>query len=231
MSAAAGWYKDPTGIVGTDRYWDGVSWTSHTRASLPQEPAPPTGPPSTQLSNGSHAGSCVTAHPAPRAVGPMGRAFADPSQGGAWTSSVPVRQYAAKRVSFGQALRYHFKIRGNTTRGRVSVQQWAWSLYLFNPLILVTATCIQIFVDDYTAAPAGYVMSGPGSLASFAASLTRFIVVLVAFGHFVVISIKRHHDIGHSGVRVWWLLLPVVGWIMHLYWMTRPGIESPTPYD
>ena len=231
MSASAGWYKEPTGLVGIDRYWDGVSWTSHTRASLPQEPAPPTGAPSTQLSNGSHTGSYVTAPPAPRAVGPMGRAFADPSQGGAWTSSVPVRQYAAKRVSFRQALRYHFKIRGNTTRGRVSVQQWAWSLYLFNPLILLITGFVAGFVNGYTAAPAGYVMSGPGLIAWLVSTIAYVLAWLVAVGHYVIISIKRHHDIGHSGVWLLWLLLPVFGWIMHLYWMTRPGIESPTPYD
>lgn len=46
----AGWYSDPEGGTGT-RYWDGTSWTAHTRGAeepaapaAPAAPAPPTYP-------------------------------------------------------------------------------------------------------------------------------------------------------------------------------------------
>jgi len=43
----AGWYNDPSGAVGTLRYWDGAIWTGHTHTVAAPSPAPPLwqGPP------------------------------------------------------------------------------------------------------------------------------------------------------------------------------------------
>ena len=43
MSAAAGWYPDPTGAPG-GRWWDGAQWTAHTLAP-PVAPRPVDVPP------------------------------------------------------------------------------------------------------------------------------------------------------------------------------------------
>lgn len=37
----AGWYADPDGRAGTQRYWDGVAWTGHYHPPIPIIPPAP----------------------------------------------------------------------------------------------------------------------------------------------------------------------------------------------
>jgi hypothetical protein len=73
VSAAAGWYADPSGIEGQLRWWDGADWTDHVTpdpsqlavatgaagaaATEPSQPPPPTGAPLSGPDNHPDAGS------------------------------------------------------------------------------------------------------------------------------------------------------------------------------
>jgi Protein of unknown function (DUF2510) len=40
-----GWYPDPQGSPGNERYWDGGDWTAETRVATPRQPPGPSQPP------------------------------------------------------------------------------------------------------------------------------------------------------------------------------------------
>jgi uncharacterized protein (AIM24 family) len=44
MAPVAGWYPDPAGDAGIERYWDGEAWTATTRPAGGAPPPPPPGP-------------------------------------------------------------------------------------------------------------------------------------------------------------------------------------------
>ena len=42
----------------------------------------------------------------------------------------------------------------------------------------------------------------------------------------LAVAVRRLHDIGKSGLNVLWVFLPIIGWIMLLYWFcqdSQPG--------
>jgi uncharacterized membrane protein YhaH (DUF805 family) len=46
----------------------------------------------------------------------------------------------------------------------------------------------------------------------------------------IAVAIRRLHDIGRTG---WWVLLsfvPIVGWIILIYWACQPGDPGPNAY-
>lgn len=45
QSSPAGWYPDPMGQAGTQRYWDGTRWTTHVHPPADQRASPATEPP------------------------------------------------------------------------------------------------------------------------------------------------------------------------------------------
>jgi len=50
--------------------------------------------------------------------------------------------------------------------------------------------------------------------------------VLATLLPFLAVSVRRLHDIDRSG---WWILIgiiPLVGWILIIYWYTRPSDEA-----
>ena len=44
------------------------------------------------------------------------------------------------------------------------------------------------------------------------------------------VAVRRLHDIGRSG---WWILIgfiPIVGWILLIYWYVQPGTSGPNEF-
>ena len=37
----------------------------------------------------------------------------------------------------------------------------------------------------------------------------------------LAVAVRRLHDIGKSGLNVLWVFLPIIGWIMLLYWFCQ----------
>ena len=100
-------------------------------------------------------------------------------------------------MTFGEAIRTCFS-KYATFEGRASRSEYWW-FFLFN--FLVSLGCGMI--SD--------TLSGLFSLAVLLPSLA--------------VGVRRLHDIDMSGwfLLVW--LIPVVGWIVQIYWATRPGKE------
>ncbi|MEP6965650.1 MAG: DUF805 domain-containing protein [Polaromonas sp.] len=62
---------------------------------------------------------------------------------------------------------------------------------------------------------------------------SQFISGLVALAHLIptiTVGVRRLHDIGRSG---WWLLialLPLIGWLIALYWAVKEGDDHDNAY-
>ena len=46
----------------------------------------------------------------------------------------------------------------------------------------------------------------------------------------LAVTWRRLHDIGKSGLNYLWVLLPIVGWILLIVWLARPGDAGPNQY-
>jgi hypothetical protein len=114
VSAAAGWYADPSGVVGQLRWWDGTRWTDHVTpdptqvaavapagggaaegATDPSQPPPPTGSPtgtSQQAAGQGEAGQVGTG---------ADTAWTDSSQRPVWQVDAPVPSSGGSSVRTG----------------------------------------------------------------------------------------------------------------------------------
>lgn len=64
------------------------------------------------------------------------------------------------------------------------------------------------------------------SLADGSGHILSFIIAMALLVPGFCVSVRRLHDTGRSG---WWLLvfpIPLIGVLLLLYWMTRPGTEG-----
>ena len=48
-----------------------------------------------------------------------------------------------------------------------------------------------------------------------------YIYSLIWFLPGLAVAVRRLHDIGKSGLNVLWVFLPIIGWIMLLYWFCQ----------
>jgi len=123
-------------------------------------------------------------------------------------------------MTFAQAIRTVLS-KYATFTGRASrPEYWWWTLFVFlvsiglsliDNLALAPALGFEPFQDDT-----------PGIL-----SLIFSLAVLVPG---LAVSVRRLHDIGRSG---WWLLIvlvPVIGFLVLLWWAIQPGEEGPNRY-
>jgi uncharacterized membrane protein YhaH (DUF805 family) len=109
-------------------------------------------------------------------------------------------------MNFEQAIRSGFKNYIGFTGRATRSEFWYWTLF---------AVVVQLLVDLVTADKLE-VVSALVSLALFLPSLS--------------VSIRRLHDIDKSG---WWFLLwfvPIVGWIVMIYWACCQGSEGPNRF-
>ena len=216
----AAWYEDPSGAPLTQRYWDGVAWTAHTR---PVAPPPP--PPRAVVQT-----PYVQTQPGAYGTRPYGQGFADVTQNNPQNYAGNQVSYAADSVTFKEALRGHFSLKGSTTNGRTSVQQWAWSNFLFTPLIVVAVSLAYYALESYIRPPAGFVMSGTGATVLAVAGVLNVVLRLVFAAQIITITVRRLHDTGRPG---WYLLIAFIpfGALVLLYWLLKPGVHEKTRFD
>ncbi|ETY74578.1 DUF805 domain-containing protein [Lactiplantibacillus fabifermentans] len=55
------------------------------------------------------------------------------------------------------------------------------------------------------------------------------IVLIVPLFGWLIATIQRLHDVGHTGFYLVWLLVPIFGWILVIRQLARPATYAPTP--
>lgn len=120
--------------------------------------------------------------------------------------------FAAPSMDFGEAIiscfRKSFRISGRASRSEF----WFWMLFTVLGgfgLGLLEAMILPIEAMG---------------------SLSAIFALLIMFPNFTV-HVRRLHDVDRSG---WWMLLnlvPLVGFLIILFWMVQPGVEEKTEFD
>lgn len=82
------------------------------------------------------------------------------------------------------------------------------------------------FIVGFIAGFLGLVLGVGHSLSNLASIVLTIGLFLPALG----VAIRRLHDIGKSG---WWYLLvfiPIIGWLLLLYWFVQPSVSETNEY-
>lgn len=102
-----------------------------------------------------------------------------------------------------KVMQEYFNVQGRARRKEY------WMFFLVYLLIVMVAAVL------------GNLLNSPA-----ATSVVALIHVVPA----ITVGVRRLHDIGRSG---WWLLIgmvPVIGWIIALYWAVQPGDSGSNAY-
>jgi len=121
-------------------------------------------------------------------------------------STVAMGHPADREVGFVEALRLGFsnyvRFTGRSSRGAY----WFWVVWMLIGAVVTGALDSVLFGSSPSE---GSVLNGLWALATLLPSLAN--------------SVRRLHDIGRSG---WWVLIvlvPVIGFIILIYWHAQPG--------
>ncbi len=114
-------------------------------------------------------------------------------------------------MSFSEAIRSVFQ-KYVTFEGRARRSEYWW-FFLFNSLVSAALSYLVRMTDG------SVFMEGLSALFSLAVFLPR-----------LAVAWRRLHDVGKSGANWFWVFLPIVGWIMLLVWLARPGQAGPNRY-
>ncbi len=102
-----------------------------------------------------------------------------------------------------------------------------WGTVLFNVLIQAVLTIILSIVSTILFSSIeinGEVTFSP--LFFLLLDTPIYIYSLIWLLPGLAVAVRRLHDIGKSGLNVLWVFLPIIGWIMLLYWFcqdSQPG--------
>jgi len=105
--------------------------------------------------------------------------------------------------------------------GRACLSEY-WGTVLFNVLIQAGLNVILYIVDTISFSSIeinGEVTISP--LFFLLLSIPKYIYSLVWLLPGLAVAVRRLHDIGKSGLNVLWVFLPIIGWIMLLYWFCQ----------
>ncbi len=114
-----------------------------------------------------------------------------------------------KQLTFQEAVQRALTVNYCNFSGRASRSEYWWfALFTFVLGMVLGLVLGIIFSDTMT-----NILTGIVNLALFLPSLG--------------LSVRRMHDVDRSG---WWVLInfiPVIGWILYIYWAAQPS--KPTP--
>ena len=97
-----------------------------------------------------------------------------------------------------------------------------WGTVLFNVIVQVALNVALVAVlailfssieinGEVTVSPLLFVLI----------NIPRYIYSLVWLLPSLAVAVRRLHDIGKSGLNVLWVFLPIIGWIMLIYWFCQ----------
>ncbi len=117
-------------------------------------------------------------------------------------------------MSFGEAIKSYFKnyavFKGRSRRSAF------WYTVLFTGLVSIALGIINPGPADEYGFKNPSVLENLWSLATFIPSLA--------------VSVRRLHDIGKSGANVFWIFLPVIGWIILLVAFVKDSTPGANQY-
>lgn len=125
-------------------------------------------------------------------------------------------------MGFGEAVRTCFN-KYVTFSGRARRSEYWWWI-LFIVIAQAVFGVIDRMLFDAQVVQVGDMMveAQPGPIGG--------LFSLVTFLPGLSVMVRRLHDTGHSGWWFWIILIPIVGWIILLYWMIKAGDAGDNAY-
>jgi len=117
-------------------------------------------------------------------------------------------------MSFTEAIQSGFRNYVNFTGRAFRSEFWYWCLFAF--LVAVAAQIIDVILF-------------PGSFSKGASPVSSLVSLGLLLPNLGVL-VRRLHDIDRSG---WWVLIvliPLIGWIVLIYWACQPGTPAPNRF-
>ena len=122
-------------------------------------------------------------------------------------------------MGFIEAVKHAFAHYGDFSTRSTRSQYWWWVLFWFLFTVLAIVTNGIIFGPTIEQSNSGPVYTYDGG------PIGKIFQLLVLIP-FLAVNCRRLHDINKSG---WWQLLmfvPVIGWLILLYWFVKPGDDG-----
>lgn len=122
-------------------------------------------------------------------------------------------------MTMGEAVRSVFSKYATFTGRAVRSEYWWWVLFVIL-ISIVVGLIDQILVSLLLGYP---IFQGPEILSGLLS------LALLLPG--LAVSVRRLHDIGRSG---WWLLIvliPLIGWLILLFWHVQPSEPGPNRFS
>lgn len=110
-------------------------------------------------------------------------------------------------MNFSQAIASGFDNYSNFRGRAVRSEYWYWAL--FNALATVAAWLVDVMIGT---------------------SLIGLLVDLALFLPGFAVAFRRFHDTNRSGWWFWISLVPILGWIVILIFLTTPGDPAPNRF-
>lgn len=120
----------------------------------------------------------------------------------------------AVRSAFGKYVTFSGRAR--------RAEYWWFALFCVIVALVVGVVDYMIFGGTVTQIEGGYSYASNGPLAA----IWSLVILLPA----ISVLVRRLHDTGRSGWWYWILLVPLVGVLLLLWWLTRPGDQGPNAY-
>ena len=112
-------------------------------------------------------------------------------------------------MGFNESINICFKKKYATFEGRASRSEFWW-WFLFSTIVVLASLLISEEIDN----PILYL-------------IIWLILVIPGFS----VIVRRLHDVNRSGWNYFWILIPILGSLLLLYWFTKKGDAGKNNYD
>ena len=114
-------------------------------------------------------------------------------------------------MTFSESIETCFK-KYSQGRGRASRSEY-WYFYLFS---VVVSFGLEVLILE----------SNRSTLIALFVNLIGLLILIPEW----TVAVRRLHDTNRSGWNLFWVFLPVIGWIIQIVYLTQPGTVGPNDY-